>query len=367
MKKLSVFALLLVLCLCLCACGESEKPEEIADIPNIDHNILDADRHLGNSYENYSSEDTLLVEYGNRIYHAYNSRHEIMEYCTANDKEKSLGIYGTDLSVYKNILYYIGKDSTSIHAYDLATGIDSVWITREQISSLFPLITFFYPTISNLLVSDYGLCFLFGESSKFLVHLSFDQVLISTDIYLEGEIIVPDIDFYDLVPISSYSLCAPYRDATNKGICIYNLSSASLLRSPLPDSPGKTFFDGGESVYLYSYSPIDAVDIVEFDLHSFSTKTLRFFKDYTTIVVPANKFGDYVYYNVLKDDFSDYLFIKKSLSDNSTYVLCDGFAVTNLTFTSNNMVYGMTDNYDDQYVSKFFRADLDFKSITYLD
>jgi len=332
---------------------------------------------LGNSYENYSSEDTLLVEYGNRIYHAYNSRHEIMEYCTANDKEKSLGIYGTDLSVYKNVLYYIAEDGLSIHAFDLATGIDSVWITIEEIITLLPLATFFYPTLSNLLVSDYGLCLLFGESSKYLVHLSFDKALISTTFYLDigyldndffGRVSVDlSIKIYDLVTISSDRLCILYDSYFDEGICIYNLSSASFSYFALPDSSQKAFIDGGESVYLYSYSPIDAVDIVEFDLHSFSTKTLRFFKDYTTIVVPANKFGDYVYYNVLKDDFSDYLFIKKSLSDNSTYVLCDGFAVTNLTFTSNNMVYGMTDNYDDQYVSKFFRADLDFKNITYLD
>ena len=179
MKKLTVFALLLVLCFCLCACRESEKPDETADIPNIDHNILDADRHLGNSYENYSSEDTLLVEYGNRIYHAYNSRHEIMEYCTANDMEKSLGIYGTNLSVYKNVLYYIAEDGLSIHSYDLATGIDSVWITGEEVATLLPEPTYQYPRISDLIVTDYGMCMLYG-GSQYLMHLSFEKALIST-------------------------------------------------------------------------------------------------------------------------------------------------------------------------------------------
>ena len=61
MKKLLLILLVALVLLSLSACREAKEPEEIADVPNIDHTILDANRHLGNSFENYSSEDTLLV------------------------------------------------------------------------------------------------------------------------------------------------------------------------------------------------------------------------------------------------------------------------------------------------------------------
>ena len=187
MKKLFAALLLFSLLVSLCACRKSaEEPSVTLDIPNIDHNILDADRHLGNSFENYSSEDTLLVEYGNRIFHAYNSRYEIMEYCTENDKEKPLGIYGTNLSVYKNTLYYIGEDGTSIHAYDLATSTDSIWITGEEVDALLPEPTYQYPQISDLIVTDYGLCMLYGATSKYILHLDFDKTLLYKEFQIQS-------------------------------------------------------------------------------------------------------------------------------------------------------------------------------------
>jgi hypothetical protein len=290
-----------------------------------------------------------------------------VEYCTEDGKEKPLGIYGTNLSVYKNVLYYIGEDGTSIHAYDLATYTDSVWITGEEVATLLPAPTYQYPGISNLIVTDYGICMLYGSSGLYFIHLSFEKTLISTSFYPEITFKDHGSDFLDLIPISTDNLFAPYNVSIDRGVCIYNLSSATFSYHSLSDTGSPVFFDGGKSAYLYSFSPIDTLDIMELDLLSFSTKTLRFFKDYATRLFPVNKYKDFLYYNVLKEDFSSYRFIKKSLSDSSSHIICDEFAVTNLTFTSNNMVYGMTDNLDAQYISKFFRADLEFQNITYLD
>ncbi|MBR2472825.1 MAG: hypothetical protein IKB44_02605, partial [Clostridia bacterium] len=243
MKKLTVFALLLVLCLCLCACRESEKPDEIADIPNIDHNILDADRHLGNSYENYSSEDTLLVEYGNRIYHAYNSRHEIIEYCTANDKEKSLGIYGTNLSVYKNVLYYIAEDGLSIHAFDFATGIDSVWITGEEVATLLPEPTYQYPRISDLIVTDYGMCMLYGSTDMFFVHLNYDKSLVYS-------ILACDAGIAELIPTSNtlIAITQGYPHA----LCSYDINAESYEVIDFEQLPFHTISTGNNSFLYYN-------------------------------------------------------------------------------------------------------------------
>ena len=216
MKKLLLILLVALVLLSLSACGEAKEPEEIADVPNIDHTILDADRHLGNSFENYSSEDTLLVEYGNRIYHAYNSRHEIMEYCTANDKETPLGIYGTNLSVYKNVLYYIGEDGTSIHSYDLATNTDSVWITGEEIATLLPEPTYQYPRISDLIVTDYGMCMLYGDTDMFFIHLDFDKVLTSSILACQAGIA-------ELLPTSNTLIAVT--QGYPHSLCSYNLNT----------------------------------------------------------------------------------------------------------------------------------------------
>lgn len=359
MKRFAATLLLLCLSLSLCACGEAEKPEEIADVPNIDHNILDADRHLGNSYENYSSEDTLLVEYGNRIYHAYNSRHEIMEYCTEDGKEKPLGIFGTNLSVYKNMLYYIAEDGTSIHSYDFATNTDSVWITGEEVATLLPEPTYQYPRISDLIVTDYGMCMLYGNG-QYLMHLSFEKTLISTS-YKPGMIFThPGNNLTDLIVISSDKFCALYR----KNLCIYESSSASFSYLPIyPYYFPNSISSDGHNSYFYS---LLYPNLLELNSDSLSLNISTFFSEYTTDLLPKGKHGDYIYFSVLKPDNSSYQFLRKSLTDNTSSILIDDCAVTNLTFTSNNMVYGITSNIGKEFIS-YFKADIDFQNIIYLD
>ena len=360
MKKLLLILFIVLTLLSLCACKDNaDTPQEIADVPNIDHNILDADRHLGNSFENYSSEDTLLVEYGNRIYHAYNSRHEIMEYCTANDKETPLGIYGTNLSVYKNVLYYIGEDGTSIHAYDLATNTDSVWITGEEIAMLLPEPTYQYPRISDLIVTDYGMCMLYGDS-QYLTHISFEKALISTS-YESGMIFThPGNNLTDLIVISSNKLCALYKNS----FCIYD--SSSVAYSYLPIDPylfATSVGSDGHNSYFYS---LLYPNLLKLDADSLSLTASIFFEEYDTHILPKSKYGDYIYFSVLKPDNSCYQFMRKSISDNSCFVLMDDCAVTHLTFTSNNMVYGITANVGEEFVS-YFKTDIDFQNVTYLD
>jgi len=364
MKRFAAGLLLFALILCLCACNDGKEPEEIADIPNIDQNILDAHRYLGNSYENYSSEDTLLVEYGNRIYHAYNSQHEIMEYCTANDKERSLGIYGTDLSVYKNVLYYIGENLKSIRSYDLATGIDSVWITGDEIEKLMPCRTYRYPRLSDLIVTDYGVCLLYGQADKHLVHLSFNKELIATNYSPEVSLGDPGFNLSDMIIVSPDLICAT--ETINSVILVYDMHSATFklidtpyeLKDPKSDGDGYVFFT--YSVGRYS------AGLIKLDISSIADKTADF-----KIIPGINKgiqakYGDFVYYNVAKDSYVRSL-VRTSLSKNTTFFILDDFTVWHISFTSDGKVYGITDHPYNPYAKHYFRADIDFKNITYLD
>ena len=356
MKKLSVFALLLVLCLCLCACRESEKPGETADIPNIDHNILDADRHLGNSYENYSSEDTLLVEYGNRIYHAYNSRHEIMEYCTANDKEKPLGIYGTNLSVYKNVLYYIAEDGLSIHAFDLATGIDSVWITGEEVATLLPEPTYQYPRISDLVVTDYGMCMLYGSSEKYLTILSTNRncEYFRPKDYLETA---------KLIPISRDKICIA--DPLNRNFTIMNISSKDLFHlDPDLDIPSSYIrFGGNDSLFYYDISDLY---LKHYDLTTQTIKKIDYVIDLPYYNCVYAFFDNSVFYNTTNDYNKTVSFWILPLAEGLPRKTDLPLAIYNLSITSGKTIYGIAYDPYDFTEYKYFKTDFDFTKIIWL-
>ncbi|MBQ2819475.1 MAG: hypothetical protein IJF14_03720 [Clostridia bacterium] len=366
MKKLTVFALLLVLCLCLCACGESEKPDEIADIPNIDHNILDADRHLGNSYENYSSEDTLLVEYGNRIYHAYNSRHEIKEYCTANDKEKSLGIYGTNLSVYKNVLYYIAEDELSIHAFDLATSIDSVWITGEEILNKIPKSQhpthYFSPQIGNLLISDYGFSLMLGHIYGYFIHVDFNNNLIMSH-YLGYGV---SADNCSVVPISNTNVIIT--DMSLSYILSFDLKSLELNQKSTEHMIYKTLSTSNGRLYV-----VTADDRLLFELSSNLC-------EYKPITLPQGNLSN-LRAVAIHNDRVIYGFVDSLYYDCSHYfqlgeadyaLAMPDVELFNITFTSNGLIFAITNDsseldYNDSQIKKYIMANYDFTTTRILD
>jgi len=366
MKKLTVFALLLVLCLCLCACRESEKPEEIADIPNIDQNILDAHRHLGNSYENYSSEDTLLVEYGNRIYHAYNSRQAVMEYCVKNGKEVPLGIYGTDLSVYKNILYYIGKDSTSIHAYDLATGIDSVWITGEDIVKKLPNeqkpTGYFSPQLGDLTVSDYGLSFIIGHSDALFVHMDFAGNLSATH-FLSWIASAHDCS---VIPLSDTKIVITHLSLSD--IVVFDLQTYEIHKYPTNHMIYKSLSTSDGAFYI----------IVGFDCLMF--KVSEDFSTYLNVPLPHNNTIDIktiaicnnrMFYGTIQPSSADMTYYY-SFDESDSILAMNDVELTNMTFTSNNLVFAITNDNSERYLynqqtKKYIMADFDFTSTYVLD
>ena len=366
MKKLLLMLLVALALLSLSACGEAKEPEEIADVPNIDHTILDADRHLGNSFENYSSEDTLLVEYGNRIYHAYNSRHEIMEYCTANDKETPLGIYGTNLSVYKNVLYYIGEDGTSIHAYDLATNTDSVWITGEEILNKIPEsqqpTRYFSPQIGNLLVSDHGFSLILGHTCAYFIHIDFNGNLITAHYISYGA----SADNCSVIPISDANLIITNMSLSY--ILSFNLKSFELNQQSTEHMICKTLSTSEGKLYV-----VTAVDRLLFELSS----NLR---EYKAIPLPQDNLSDLraiaIYNNRVIYGFIDSFSYDCSryfkLGETDCTLAMPDVELFNITFTSNGLIFAITNDssaldFNSSQIKKYIMANYDFTAIRTLD
>lgn len=144
---------------------------------------------LGNSIENYSTHETRLVQYGNSIYEAYNSNDEISVYDISTKESKKLGISGTNLSVYRGVLYYVSSDST-IGTYDISTGE-----VCENILLNYPP-TARIDTISGLYVSDHGISIIYdvGFLDTALIQLDFDGTIIGSIAALPSGVIVADTD-----------------------------------------------------------------------------------------------------------------------------------------------------------------------------
>ena len=143
---------------------------------------------LGNSVENYSTPYTRLVQYGNSVFEAYNSKNEISVYNISTKESKKLGISGTYLSVYRGILYYISS-SSSIGTYNISTG--------EVCSN----ILLNYPaaarvdTISRMYISNHGITVIYEIGSILdtaLIQLDFNGNVIGNIEHLPSDVIVAD-------------------------------------------------------------------------------------------------------------------------------------------------------------------------------
>ncbi len=89
---------------------------------------------LGNSIANYSSDFVLLAECKDYIFHSYNKDFQITMVEKSTDNSTPLPIYGINLSIYNNKLYYtLGG---YYYSYDLLTGmITEHWIHDYKVPS----------------------------------------------------------------------------------------------------------------------------------------------------------------------------------------------------------------------------------------
>ena len=205
---------------------------------------------LGNSIVNYSANETRLVQYGNSIYEAYNSNDEISVYDINTKESKKLGINGTNLSVYRGLLYYISSDS-SISTYNISTG------------EICENILLNYPTaaqvdeISALYVSNHGISVIYniGILKTALIQLDF-----------EGKII-GSIDALPYGPIVADADTLVASDMENCELEFISLANLECISIPVPFVPGFPHVDKNGDLYIAN-TTVDYGELVKFDPHT---------------------------------------------------------------------------------------------------
>lgn len=225
---------------------------------------------LGNSVENYSTYETRLVQYGNSVYEAYNSNNEISVYDISTKESKKLGIRGTNLSVYRGVLYYVSSDST-IGTYDISTGkiCENILLnypTQARVN-----------TISGLYVSNHGISVIYdvGILDTALIQLDFKGSIIGKIDSLPSGVIVADAD-----TLVGYD----YKNWELEFILLSNLDSFSV---PVDFEPGFLCADKDGYLYIADTTENKYGRLVKFDLYT---------GDYTRVDrLDASTYGCFVY------------------------------------------------------------------------
>lgn len=225
---------------------------------------------LGNSVENYSTHETRLVQYGNRIFEAYNSNNEISVYDIDTKESKKLGISGTNLSVYRGLLYFVSSDST-IGTYDISTGkiCENILLNYPAKARV--------DTISDLYISNHGISIIYdvGFLDSALIQLDFDGAIIGDINNLPSGVIMADAD-----TLVGY-------DYKNWELVFISLSDLDSFTIPVDFEPGSLCVDKDGYMYIADTTEHRYGRLVKFDLHT---------GDYTRInKLDADKYNCFVY------------------------------------------------------------------------
>lgn len=206
---------------------------------------------LGNSIENYSTHGTRLVQHGNSIYEAYNSKDEISVYDISTKESKKLGISGTNLSIYRGVLYYVSSDST-IGTYDITTGE----ICKNILLNYPPAAR--VNTISGLYISNHGISVIYdvGLLNTALIQLDFDGTIIGGIDNLSGRVVLADAD-----TLVGYD----YKNWELEFISLSDLDSFSV---PVDFEPGFMCADKDGYLYIADTTENKFGRLVKFDLHT---------------------------------------------------------------------------------------------------
>lgn len=301
---------------------------------------------LGNSVENYSTHETRLVQYGNSIYEAYNSNNEISVYDISTKESKKLGIRGTNLSVYRGVLYYVSSDST-IGTYDISTGeicknILLNYPTKARVN-----------TISGLYVSNHGISVIYdvGFLDTALIQLDFDGSIVGEIDALPSGVIVADSD-----TLVGY-------DYKNWELEFISLSDLDSFAVPVDFEPGSMCADKNGYLYIADTTERRYGRLVKFDLRT---------GDYTRINrLDADTYGCFVY--------DGKIFYPATNGTTQMSVLGTGWKTVSKTYVLNQIcfsedgkLYGIgtmppESTLDMEYTEYYIRMNLDGTQLEVLD
>ena len=330
MKRSVVLVILLILCVVFCACGKdttanktpsvSQTPEQQNTLPTFTKESTESIHDgLGNSIANYSSISCLLAECKDYIFHSYNADHQIIMVEKTTNNSTPLPIYGTDLSIYNNILYYIPSDRTSFCSYNLLSGESSTVTFLDNLPN-----GFFY---EQVFVLDFGFVVRYTDEwhkTQMIRCIDFDG-----DIIAEKK---PQIA--SCILSGSSSMAARSGD----NIILFSLPNLSESFSAFPYSIAMLSTSSDENIYSYMYNK------------PFINK-LR--KETNAVEQWDVPFGDILsaqeYSNRLYCTTDDGVFVVSPSNPAEFFKFCS-FKLTDLTFTTNGYIYAFVSTSGEDYI-----------------
>lgn len=170
---------------------------------------------MGNTPENYSQGETLVVQYGNTTYESNKDSAKITAYNTDTQEIIDLDILGTNLSIFHGILYYISPNNAAVGSYNIETGAHCENILLSY--SLPPHLL----SISKLFVSNSGIVIIYGAGPLYLLDFdgsiigSLDQVpsditMIEKDMLLAAKSYANTLEFISLPDLETLDIAVDF-------------------------------------------------------------------------------------------------------------------------------------------------------------
>ena len=301
---------------------------------------------LGNSVENYSVHETRLVQYGNRIFESYNSNDEISVYNIDTKESKKLGVTGTNLSVYRGVLYYVSSDS-AIGTYDISTGeiCENILLNYPAKARV--------DTISDLYISNHGISIIYdvGFLDSALIQVDFDGAIIGDINNLPSGVIVADAD-----TLVGY-------DYKNWELVFISLSDLDSFTIPVDFEPGFLCADKDGYLYISDTTKDKYGYHVKFDLRT---------GDYTRVYrLGARTYGCFVYNGKLFYPSTNGT-MQMSVLGAGWKTISKEYTLNQICFSDDGKLYGIGAlssefSYDLTHTKYYVRMNLDGTQLEVLD
>ena len=286
---------------------------------------------LGNSIANYSSDFVLLAECKDYIFHSYNKDFQITMVEKSTDNSTPLPIYGINLSIYNNKLYYtLGG---YYYSYDLLTGmITEHWIHDYKVPSTL---------LDRFFVTDSGFVAISSVPSV-IYTIDFSGNLLSKKTISGSDI--------TLVTPNSVAIC----DSLH--CFLANTTDLMQISMPIPSSRDAVSFGDG-NIYRVSSDNLSIIQI------SPESKTFKI----APISFASHIYGatnNVIYYQ--SKEGTEML----SIENGKTRCYSNDYFFAEMSFTTNGFIYGMAipsdTDYSKGYDYVYVRSKLDGSDMTVL-
>ena len=294
---------------------------------------------LGNSIVNYSSFFCQLVECKDYIFHSYNEDYQIIMVEKSTDKSTPLPIYGINLSIYDNVLYYTSPDMTSVFAYNLLSG------------------NIYCPPLPVPPTEDSIYHRLFVSSNGFVIIYTDDYLkpILTRCLNFEGNVIAEKIINSQSIILSDNCTISAH---IGSNLFTYSIPSLNENSYYFPESVAEISSCGDGFVYCNEYNK-SVINVL--DLKTSVITQLQIDNENVFIVRPYDK---KIYYTTSNGTFTLDPQTTSPPQELSTLRLTD------FSFTTNGYIYAFNSTSSPPLISRFIgfhvRIKLDGKDLTVL-